>query len=443
MGIFSIFKPNVEKMEAKREVKGLIKALKHKNRGVREKAAEALGRIGDERAVEPLIQALNDENRDVRRKAAYALGKIGDKRAVEPLIRALKDEDWWFREYVIEALGEIKDARAVEPLVQALKVAESTRERKYIVEALDKLGWKPKDSMEIADYLIGKGDWDSRYQFLELVLELEEEYLVRLLYKPFVVDEEFLKVVIKELGKRRSAKAVEPLIRISLNGLLPDYLRECAIRALGEIKDKRAVEPLIQILDLNKRISKEVRDAAMEALIEIGDKKAANAVLMWLLQNNYICTIYYEKLKELKKLGFQTMKCLSKRIERLKNLFDDYAEPIAKVTTVFEVRYYEADFIDDIPPIRNYTYDLDIAEEGVKQLCEIRTHISNNIIYLVSQMGDTKVRVREQDIMGYVDTIYDVLNREKLRKLAREELKRRGNPVYDPSVFLNEGAWKL
>jgi len=35
---------------------------------------------------------LKDENSDVREKAAEALGKIGDARAVEPLIQALMDE---------------------------------------------------------------------------------------------------------------------------------------------------------------------------------------------------------------------------------------------------------------------------------------------------------------------------------------------------------------
>jgi len=103
------------------EVSVLISALKDKNSNVREKAASALGKIGDERAVEPLIQALKDEDSDVRGRAADALGNIGDGRAVEPLIHALKDEHGNVRNNAADALGNIGDKRAVEPLIQALK----------------------------------------------------------------------------------------------------------------------------------------------------------------------------------------------------------------------------------------------------------------------------------------------------------------------------------
>jgi HEAT repeat protein len=93
MGILDFFKTKVEKLEEKKDVEGLINALKDKNWLVRKDAAVALGEIGDERAVEPLIQALKDESEWVPEKAAFALGKIGDKRAVEPLIRALGHEE--------------------------------------------------------------------------------------------------------------------------------------------------------------------------------------------------------------------------------------------------------------------------------------------------------------------------------------------------------------
>ena len=87
------FKPNIEKMKAKKDVGGLIKALKDKDGGVRVSAAEALGKIGYAGAIESLVQVLNDEERDVRSEAAEALGKIKEERAVEPLIHALKDEN--------------------------------------------------------------------------------------------------------------------------------------------------------------------------------------------------------------------------------------------------------------------------------------------------------------------------------------------------------------
>ena len=63
-------------------MKGLILVLRDKDKDVRRKVAEALGKIGGKEATKPLIKALGDENWDVRKQAAEALGQIGDKEAV-------------------------------------------------------------------------------------------------------------------------------------------------------------------------------------------------------------------------------------------------------------------------------------------------------------------------------------------------------------------------
>ena len=64
MGIFG--PPNIEKLKTRKNIKGLIKALKDKDENVRYYAAKALGWIGDSRAVEPLIEILRDEEKWVR-----------------------------------------------------------------------------------------------------------------------------------------------------------------------------------------------------------------------------------------------------------------------------------------------------------------------------------------------------------------------------------------
>jgi len=58
---------------------------------VRERAAEALGELGDERAVDALISALEDDEIELSfaLTVAEALGEIGDERAVIPIIEAL------------------------------------------------------------------------------------------------------------------------------------------------------------------------------------------------------------------------------------------------------------------------------------------------------------------------------------------------------------------
>jgi len=123
MGIFDR-KPNVEKLKARKNMKGLIKTLKYNDHYVRGFAADALGEIGDSRAVEPLINALKDPFSDVQYYATRALGEIGDKRAVEPLTKALKYKD--------------------------------SGVRMRAAEALEMIAWQPKDDVEKAYYLIAK-----------------------------------------------------------------------------------------------------------------------------------------------------------------------------------------------------------------------------------------------------------------------------------------------
>jgi HEAT repeat protein len=113
--------PNVAKMAAERDVKGLCKALEYgKDTGVPTSAAQALGKIGDPRAVEPLSAALNHTYEGVRWEAASALGKLGDSRAVEALIAALGDSDSDVRSEVVWVLSQIGGVRAVDSIVAAL-----------------------------------------------------------------------------------------------------------------------------------------------------------------------------------------------------------------------------------------------------------------------------------------------------------------------------------
>ena len=81
-------------------------ALENGGRPVRERAAEALGRIGDPRAVDPLIEALEDEYAFVRYFSARALGEIGDHRAMRPLKRAKRRKENKDNPYVLREINE-------------------------------------------------------------------------------------------------------------------------------------------------------------------------------------------------------------------------------------------------------------------------------------------------------------------------------------------------
>lgn len=133
-------KPNIEELVEKKDVEGLIKALKDKDIDVREWAGRALGKIGDGKAVEPLIQALKDENKHIRRTAAEALGDIGDERAIEPLIQTMKGK--YGIVGVVTARG---DKGLVGSIIQNMKDEEESI-KKAAKEALDKI--KAKKSLK-------------------------------------------------------------------------------------------------------------------------------------------------------------------------------------------------------------------------------------------------------------------------------------------------------
>jgi len=114
MGLFG-GKPDVAKLRAARNVKGLIKALGYqKDFNVREEAAIALGQLGDRAAVEPLIAALQDKT--ITTTVAEVLGRLGDARAVEPILATQKES---LKRAVI--LGQLGDPRAIYPLTMALR----------------------------------------------------------------------------------------------------------------------------------------------------------------------------------------------------------------------------------------------------------------------------------------------------------------------------------
>lgn len=130
-------------------VEPLIAALKNPDLKVRNRAAEALGRIRDPRAIKPLIEALKDPDAgwtagyyglrfygsdafqplvaalkdpspEARMNAANTLGEMDDLRAAEPMIALLKDSDPGVRWIVASALGDLGSTKAIEPLAAAL-----------------------------------------------------------------------------------------------------------------------------------------------------------------------------------------------------------------------------------------------------------------------------------------------------------------------------------
>jgi HEAT repeat protein len=185
---------------------------------VRQGAADALEKTGWKPA--------NDRQRAyyvvALRKWDQAVG-VG-RPAVDPLIAVLADG--LHRRHAEIALEKIGPA-AVGPLAAALSGADGGQAHRAVAGVLAKLGWKPSNDRQRAEYLVALGNCD------------EAAWL--------------------------GTAALEPLVA-ALKG--PSvHARRAAARALGELDDRRAVEPLIAAL---RTYDAGVRQQAAQALGRIG-----------------------------------------------------------------------------------------------------------------------------------------------------------------------------
>jgi HEAT repeat protein len=236
-------------MQAKRNVKGLIKALTYEeDSSVRQAAARALGQIGDVRAVEPLIAALKNSKIVVGQAAAGALGQIGDARAVEPLIAALKGKKYDVCKAAVAALAKI-GVLALEPLIAALKDSRWDV-REAVAGVLGEIG----DARAAEPLIFALNDSDNNVR----------------------------KAAVGALGQIGDVRSIEPLI-----AALSRYdVRKAAVDALGQLGDAHAIEPLMVAL---KDSDKNVRKAAVAALDKIGLRPGQDecAATYWVVKEEW------------------------------------------------------------------------------------------------------------------------------------------------------------
>jgi hypothetical protein len=91
------------------EVTNLSRTLLHsKQHKERIGAAVTLGRLEDKRALSALVKALDDQHHNVRALAAVALGRIGHASALPALEKALKDREEVVRRRAREAIEAIQ-----------------------------------------------------------------------------------------------------------------------------------------------------------------------------------------------------------------------------------------------------------------------------------------------------------------------------------------------
>lgn len=174
--------PDIQKLQAKNNIGGLIKALSYtKDSSVPPKAIFALGATKNPKAVDALITLMEQDDPNLRAFAIDELGGMGDPRAFQPILRALDDKNLYVKSQAAKALGELGDKGAVSALVSVLddiprKVIACKRMTDYNVclqrlsgirqlsmnaaASLEKLDWQPDNSVAAVVYFIESGNWD-------------------------------------------------------------------------------------------------------------------------------------------------------------------------------------------------------------------------------------------------------------------------------------------
>ncbi len=275
-------------------VQALVKALKDQDAGVREAAAESLGRLSDVRALEGLAAATSDADVAVRTAAVEALGDLDDARAIPALAKALKDASPAVRRPAAEGLAKLEDSpAAVEPLVGALsdsdvhvRLAAATglaaRSDKRALSALEALlkDTSPEVRVEAVGALSGYQDAaipalttalkdDSpqvREQAVRALASLSSAQATPALLEATHDKSSDVRAVaaagLGELPEGAHSAAVVAALKALLDDSSPD-VREEAISALGEIRDANALQALIAAMQSKDAT---VRKAAAAAL---------------------------------------------------------------------------------------------------------------------------------------------------------------------------------
>ncbi|MFQ5435244.1 MAG: HEAT repeat domain-containing protein [Anaerolineae bacterium] len=327
LGLFG--PPKVEKLEAKQDIEGLIKALgynkKRKAFEVQSAAVEALVRIGSA-AVKPLCEALRDDDYNIRDNAIRALGQIGDVRAIEPLLEVKYGTE---NNLVVRALGQIGDPEVVTPLTTAL----SSPNKVVRIEAAKALG-KMKEVRAVGPLISMLSDTPfdkySRSAAMKALNDIGASGLNQAIttITRQGADKDLAMELLAQLDpnwmRTTEAKRAVPSL-ISMLKRESTGSRNTGARLLGEIGDERAIQPLIDTLPY-LRMGTAVEEAA-EALGNIGDARAVMPLLAALGVKN-------------EEMIRKAIKALERVVDRSKSGLDPKVlNEIAKLPAVLKARF--------------------------------------------------------------------------------------------------------
>jgi HEAT repeat protein len=292
--IYSLCQQNTEARRIQ-----LLKDLRSEDRRLRRKAAEELGRLGDEQAISGLIGALRDSDQfvsaasalalgelkaklavdilvellrspstEVRGSSAQALGRIGDTKATQALLSLLNDPEVYPRSAALGALGRIGDASIITNLTSILVKDPESQVRTSAAEALGRIG-----DRQASEALVKALKDSSNYVRTAAAVALSqtggENATLALIEALKDTDRLVRSAAAESLGRSNDLRGVRPLIEAL--GDPDQFVRTNAAYSLGRLGDRQAVEPLMDAVHLD---DSRVKNRAIDSLGAIADKRA-------------------------------------------------------------------------------------------------------------------------------------------------------------------------
>jgi len=267
---------------SKRTTVALTGRLDDEAAGVRQRAAEVLGRMGEARAVVPLLSRLGDATREVRIAALEALASLGDARSVPAIVRLVHDPADDVRAAAVGALGRLQARAAVAPLVEVLDRGQPDALRARAAFALGQIA-RAANAPEAVDALIGALDHDE-------LAAAAREALVRVgprAVAPLAArlgdarpDRAAVYVeLLREIGGKEAAALATPVLLDELGrGRMPEEPIVDALGAMLRAPGQHDPRLMVTLVSLLGAPSGSVRRHAAEALRGSVDARAISAL---------------------------------------------------------------------------------------------------------------------------------------------------------------------
>jgi len=469
-------KPNIKGLLKRRKIDKLLELVEHDYVAVRKEAVDALAQLGDTQATGVLLKRLMKEHtKEIEDSIAAALAKIDDP-ALIPNVQALllmmkkKEAHKFQMENLIKVLDASRDKSAAVPLIFLLDDMAYINSR--AAEALVKKG--AAGIPLLRSFLNSEGEpffggeeknGSSGVQGPKITYNLNEKIinvLKKLGWSPDNENEELLELYYQGYWEELAGKGKEghKLIRkrAKSDPYIRKYLQETELKSGNMAKLKKWLKD--KDFGLAGKAFKELEQMGTDD----SKKLLFDTSLQWLRKTADFGFCQYA-LEYLNKLGTSPVrqpiaeflfrdrpqyggggKRTGQGAKRSDFLYSEdyiYPEYLEKYTPLFH------DYTSYILKLAGYKaycagyqfyYPMEEQIDCVQELCKITSPISTNILWLTKGLGTIEV-IDQASEFGRVSK--QKLDFEPVKKIARKELEKRGNPEYQPDAYLEDRVWKI